>query len=596
MVAIAIVATLLLVWAVSRQSGPIPWNVVIVTIDTTRADHLGCYGNSRAQTPTLDRLAAEGVRYEACYAPAPLTLPSHCTIMTGLYPFSHGVHDNGEQLDLAATTLAEVLSDRGYRTGAAVGAFVLDRRFSLDQGFASYDDGMSAGQPETSLTFAERHAGHVTDSALEFLAKEQKRAYFLWVHYFDPHAPYAAPGYDPQVSSISAYEAEISYADKHLDRLIKAIDADKKRQTLLIVTSDHGEGLMEHGELSHGTFIYNSTMRVPLIIRKPELNPAGAVVDVPVTLADVFPSVLAWLGIKEVGDVHGQVLPLANPDVKESRLIYLENYGAANRYGWSKLSGAVRGHDKLIDAPTPELYDLEKDRHEQHNLLPDQEAVAQEIDEALKAFLQERPDHFQNSQSLVDLQTMRRLAALGYLGHGSTGTVQEGADPKDMITLLPAIYLCQTLIEQGRNSEAADRLASILRERDPSNLRCLWLLASICPDTKVGTSVVDLLGELAAKPFPSPLNFILPAKLGQALAARDRDEEAVVAFRSALAADDKQAAVHIHLASALERLGHQPQAWLDEFETACALEPDNEDFARILKEANKRAEMQLESQ
>jgi arylsulfatase A-like enzyme len=336
-------------------------SVLLVTLDTTRADHLGSYGAARARTPNLDALAAEGIRYEHAYSPAPITLPAHASLLTGLYPFEHRVRDNGDfPLSDRAQTLAEVLQRHGYRTGAVVAAFVLDRRFGLAQGFDSYDDVILEQRTSGSFGFAERQAPAVTDAALAWLSDQPPdRPYFLWVHYFDPHAGYEPHSNDSEFFGLPPYDAEISFADREIGRLLGRLsESGRDAETLVVTAADHGEGLWEHGEISHGYFVYDSTLRAALILRLPDRAHAGTAIAAPVSLVDVFPTVLERLGIPPC-DVSGVALPLAEPDAGAAlRSIYFENYAVAYSFGLSPLRGIVRGRDKWIEAPRPERYDL----------------------------------------------------------------------------------------------------------------------------------------------------------------------------------------------------------------------------------------------
>lgn len=570
------------------------WNLVIVTIDTTRADHLGCYGYPHGKTPTLDRLAAQGLRYEVCYASVPLTLPSHSTIMTGLYPFTHGVHNNGTQvLDESAVTLAEVLAGRGYRTGAIIGAFVLDKRFGLAQGFECYDDDLSAGQKDSQFTFLERNAEQVTDAALAFLGKRDRRPYFLWVHYFDPHADYAPPGHDARRSTLTPYDAEIAYSDQQLKRLVHALDSSTRRKTLLVVTSDHGEGLWEHGEPTHGTFIYNSTMLVPLIVRFPEGRSAGRVVTEPVALADIFPSVLKWLDVQWSGSIHGRLLPTASPAKGQQtpRAFYLENYAVEDSFGWSRLQGVVWAQQKLIEAPTPELYNLAEDTYEQQNLASSQTQAAQRLSNLMNALLDDPsgPRPLQAGKLQQDPQALAKMQALGYLGTPPRSHLgPAGPDPKEMIDVLHQVFRIQTQIENEHYREAAEQLITILRDKDPCNVRCLWLLADLAPRAEVRSLAAELLQEHRQGDLPSPLDFLVPAKLGLALAGLERYAEAADAFRQALAVQQDSASVHVNLASALELLNRPPEEYLPHLKTACTLEPENAHYALRLAKAYER--------
>ena len=353
-------AAALLAAGISTGCGQRP-NVLLITMDTTRADRLGLYGYERAETPAIDGVGEEAIVFERCFSPVPLTLPAHSSLMTGLYPPRHGVRANGAVVAPEAETLAEILRREGYATGAAVGAFVLDSQFGLGQGFDHYDDETQPRQRR--FFYTERHAELVTDAALAWWNKQSTRPVFLWVHYFDPHAPYEPPGFDATFSHRHAYDAEISFVDQQVKRLVEAFDTS---ETMVILTADHGEALGEHGEASHGLFVYNATLRVPLIVRFPDRRHAGQRISTPVSLVDVLPSLMSWIDLPIPPNLDGVPLPLE--EGAAGRPIYFENDHLPSRFGWSRLDGVLDGDVKFIRAPRPELYDLAADRYEEHNL------------------------------------------------------------------------------------------------------------------------------------------------------------------------------------------------------------------------------------
>ena len=283
--------------------------MLIVTIDTLRADHVGAYGSKTARTPTLDRLAAEGLRAADAIAPAPITMPSHASLFTGLYPPSHGVRDNGTAaLPDPVVTLAERLSGAGYTTHAFVSAVVFSRLYGLDAGFASYDDDLWGEDAPRLFMIRERPARRTADRFLEWFGgwkADRSKPFFAWVHFFDPHQPLEA-ALEDRVGAASPYDAEVTAADRATGRVIDALRAaGVLDDTIVIVTADHGESLGEHGEATHAIFVYDATVRVPLIVRHPATLPAGRVYDGPVRLVDVMPTVLGWLGIEGGAETQG---------------------------------------------------------------------------------------------------------------------------------------------------------------------------------------------------------------------------------------------------------------------------------------------------
>ncbi|MCH7873488.1 MAG: sulfatase, partial [Planctomycetes bacterium] len=331
-------------WPAAMQHGSAAgYNVLLVTLDTTRADRLGCYGYDAAGTPTLDALAKQGIRFDDAVTVAPVTLPSHASILTGLAPHHHGVRNNGGfHLEPTHVTLAEVLSDRGYQTAAFIAAFVLDARYGLDQGFDVYNDDVALDSSNTIEAFArpiyERSATRVTSDAVSWLgARDRTRPFFCWVHYFDPHKPYhAPPPFDARFRN-RPYDGEIAYMDAQIGRLVQALKREGAwDNTLIVVVADHGEGLGDHGEATHAKLIYDSVMRVPLIMACPGLFEQSYIVDdVVVSVTDIFPTVLDLLGMEIPVDVDGLSLLAARS--KKDRTIYMENLATYLDNGWSPL-------------------------------------------------------------------------------------------------------------------------------------------------------------------------------------------------------------------------------------------------------------------
>ncbi len=344
-------------------------NVLLVTLDTVRADRVGCYGGAVA-TPALDRLAREGVRFAQASSPAPLTLPAHASLLSGLLPPAHGLRNNGAGAFPAdRPTLATALAARGYRTAAFLGAFVLDRRFGLDRGFATYDDEIERGPDTAPSLEAERRGDQVVDRALAWLERpgENDQPFFLWVHLYDAHAPYAPPAPFRERHAGRPYDGEVAFADAQVGRLLAALDRlGLAGDTVVAVAADHGEALGEHGELTHGFFLYEPTLHVPLLLRAPGNFRGGTVVETPVGLADLGPTLS---GLVEGGLAVAAPEGLAGRDLSAA-LLAGEEPPAADLYaethypevfGWSRLAALRRREVKYVDAPRPELYDLRRD-------------------------------------------------------------------------------------------------------------------------------------------------------------------------------------------------------------------------------------------
>lgn len=547
------------------DSGPEPWSVLLVTLDTTRADHLGTYGYPHVDTPTLDGWAAAGVRFERCITPAPLTLPSHASLLTGLLPPSHGVHVNGDTaLPSEAVTLAERLRDAGYATGAVIGAFVLDARFGLAQGFEKYDDDLSEGAQPSRYGYLQRDAKAVTDAALAFV-RRAPRPFFLWVHYFDPHAPYAAPdGASQRGRSGTPYDAEISYVDSQLARLAQYLEkSGAAAHTLVVATADHGEGLWEHGELSHGLFVYESTLRVPLIVRFPDRRAAGTHVAQPVSLVDVAPSLVTWLGLPAPGGLDGRVLPLSDAPAAEDRPLYFENEGPEQIFGWSRLWGIASGDWKLVRAPRPELFDLRGDPYEMRDLFAEQRERARallEVSDRMRAeLLARRP--LPRAEVSLAAEDERRLRALGY-GGAADREDGNGVDPKDRVAVYHKLEGALTLVDEGKLSEGLEMLVEIADHDDPGNRRALVVLGDLAVhEPTARAQVIDVLFRAARREISdTALRLSVQLSLGAALAEEGRHEEALEALLLAAKLDPDRAGLRYRIGLAYEATGRLAEA------------------------------------
>jgi len=422
-------------------------NLVVVTIDTLRADHLHCYGYAKIETPTIDGLAQKGTLFENAVAQAPLTPPSHASIFTGQYPSVHGVRNTGAFiLPASATTLAKILEQRGWETAAFVGAAVLKKAFGLNQGFGVYDDEMPKAKRILQYgEYAERPAGQVVDRAVRWLKGQSGKPFFLWVHVFDPHAPYAPPAPYKQRYAGRAYDGEIAYADHELARLFEAVGQKAPPdKTLTVVMADHGESLGEHGEFSHGVFLYDATLRIPLIMAGPGI-PSGQRVKEQARSIDVLPTILDLVGVKPPSAVQGMSLaPAFSGKQLPATVSYAETLFPKMNMGWSELR-AVRTNDwKYIQGPKPELYDLSQDAGETKNVILDRPRETQQLQAQLKlaAGTDKGPEKVQTS--LADKRTMEQLKSLGYLAGFSPRQFEltgKGIDPKDRVEVLKLEYL-----------------------------------------------------------------------------------------------------------------------------------------------------------
>jgi len=525
-------------------------NVVVITVDTLRADRLGCYGFEAARTPHIDRLAEEGVRVEHAIAPTPITLPSHCTIFTGLYPPAHGVRDNGMyRLPDEVETLAERLKGEGYRTQAFVSAMVLHRRYNLSQGFDGYDDELRIEGEPAMFMIQERAGDRTMDRVLHWLeatfAPEQQRApFFLWVHLFDPHQPYAPPEADAEFSP-TLYDGEIASADRQTGRLIEAL---KKKEvlddTIVAFTSDHGESLGEHGEATHALFIYESTVRVPLIFRYPRKLPARKTFDASVRSVDLMPTILGLAGL-EPSETQGVDLSKALAGAAEapSLVSYSESLHGEHEFAMAPLHGIRSDEWTYIRAPRAELYDRAKDPNETVNLLevssegarqgPSQAArqKADTLDGLVdQVFEDSKRFGLVAATNPLDEETVEMLQALGYMEESDAPKGLEGMDPKDGVRAFDELDRARVLAHAGDYAGAKKVLQALL-QWVPRNASARNLLA-LCEfrTNNAGAAKQLYLQSLAHEPRqPEVLRQIGRIELaaGQQQAARARFLEAL---------------------------------------------------------------------
>jgi choline-sulfatase len=446
-------------------------NVVLVTIDTQRADRIGCYGYARAVTPTLDGLASRGVRFETAVAHSPLTAPSHASILTGLTPLGHGVRDNGAYvLPDSVRSVAEDFRHAGYRTGGFISGFPLKRRFGFDRGFDTYDDQLPRGKDARRTAYVERTADRTTDAALRWLETASapgspRKPFFLWVHYFDPHAPYEAPA-EAMAGAASPYDGEVAFVDAQLGRLLRRVEERKDEPTLVLVTADHGESLGEHGEDTHGIFVYDSTLRVPFLLAGPGV-PAGGVSRTVARGIDVAPTLLDYAGLAANGMEGRSLRRAASGETLPDEPAYAESLHSQLQYGWAPLHAWRTAKHKLIEAPRVELYDLAADPQEARDL------SAREASRALgmrRALQQAMATTTPNAAQAVDPETAERLAALGYVGTGgSAAAPPAGRDPKDGISLVTRLGRNGMTVARTEPEKAIRELSALLAE-DPGML------------------------------------------------------------------------------------------------------------------------------
>jgi choline-sulfatase len=516
-------------------------SVLLLTLDTTRADALGSYGGR--STPALDGLAARGVRWAQAVTSSPLTLPAHSTLLTGLVPPEHGVRDNGTTvLPRNMPTLAAAFASRGYATAAFVASRVLDRRFGLARGFQHYDDRAPAEQIG-EYGYPERNARQQTDAALEWLAKSPAgKPLFLWVHYYDPHAPYSPPGMDPRASAAQLYTGEVAYMDREVGRLLAGLPGGAER-FLIAAVGDHGESLGEHGERTHGLFLYHSTLHVPLILAGPGV-PKGKAVQETAHTARLAATLLRVSGNKNAAS-FGAVLPGLGGRPSP---VYLETRFPLSAYGWSPLEGMFDGRWKLIVAPKPELYDLASDPGEKRNLLSDQREQARR----LKSSLQAAQRSFQVPKvEASGPELARSLQSLGYAsGSGASG--KGTIDPKDGVPLLADFMAAKEAVQQDNPKAAVTKLSDLVR-RSPGNIPFLTALAGAQLASGDGEAAIGTYKRAARE---NPRLDFLHLNLGDAYAHLGRPDEAKKEYELTLELNPRFAAAWWGLADLAQKSGN----------------------------------------
>ena len=456
-----------------------PPNLLLITIDTLRADHLSCNGAQNVATPNLDRLAADGVNFTRARSPVPLTLPSHASILTGNYPPTHGIRDNASsRLADSQRTLTEALQASGYETAAFLGSFVLDRRFGLAQGFETYDDQVAKAPEMLENLEAERNAGAVLDAFESWLsARSGDSPFFAWLHFYDPHAPYLPP--EPFANRFQGdpYAGEVAYVDQMVGRVLATLeDRDMLREMVVGIVGDHGEGLGEHGERTHSLLIYNSTLHVPMILFAPGQIEAGSRVESLVRTIDLAPTLLELVGHQQEFGEGQSLVPLIgkggeDSESREADLIhaaYSESLYAQRNLGWSSVLGLETGTHRLILGPDPELYDLLVDPEEQHDLAEARPELIEELNLLFDQMaLEPVGERGESKIPAMDPEIVEQLRSLGYLSGSSASSRVIGKDgevnPRKFIGDWERIEEGLRYYAQDDYANAAERFEAVLR-------------------------------------------------------------------------------------------------------------------------------------
>jgi len=576
-------------WA---QSATKP-DVVLVTIDTLRHDHVGCFGAKPSPTPNLDRFCRDSLRYTQAVTVSPITTPSHVSILTGLLTSHHGVSDFGVPLEASKATLAQTLKSRGYTTSAFIGAVVLDSHSlapGLDRGFDAYDNFPARGG-KGHWDVLERRAATVVDHASAWLRKNQQTPRFVWVHLYDPHDPYEAP-VDFAGKTGSAYDDEVGYADSQLGRLFELLKLQKRYDSsLIIVMADHGEGLGEHKENTHGIFLYDSTLRVPLIIKLPRNESSGTAVDRQVSSVDVMPTILDVAGIAVPAGLDGRsVLDAARP----SDGVAIAETDYPRRFGWAPIKAARTSTKKYIHAPRPETYDLSSDPRETNNEYAPWSPAVQRLREVLAQRTQESGER---QQSSVPQSTVDELRALGYLGNvvGATTAADLTTlpDPKDKIEVQNHIHTGMMLEERGGLDGAIDSFSSALR-LDPQSGMILAELGEA--ELKAGRWG-EAANHLSAARKQSPQDANLALHAGEAFYKNGNLAEATTALQEGLSKLPDSYEARVMLADVYAKQNNDAGAE-DQLQAAVLADPIRAEariaLAQLYLKAGKKNEAQHE--
>ena len=547
-----------------------PVNVILVTIDTLRADHVGCYGNRSVPTPTMDRLATEGIVFRQAIAQVPLTLPSHVAILTGTYPIWNGVEDlTTEGLGPGVPTLAEVFKKHGYSTAALVSAFVLNSMWGLKRGFDAYDDAINPlDEVSTEHHSLERKASETVDHTLRWLQGHSSQPFFLWLHLYDPHAPYDPP--EPFKSRFHnrPYDGEIAYTDQQLGRFVSFLESQNLyASSLILLVSDHGEGLGEHGEEQHGLFIYNSTVHVPLILKPPaDFKAAQRSISEVVNTVDIAPTLVQYCRFPSADSASFQGRSLLSLTRSKSpgtpREGYSESLYPRTSFGWHSLHGTETEQYHYIQAPREELYDLLLDPTETHNIAGQKPSVAAALRENMHALAARyaRPARQSGTTLTVDLERLRELRSLGYVGGSSAkplgGDAPNAADPKDRVKFYNQVIRATELAEDGRFRESDAALKQAAAE-DPNAYLPPFLMGE---NALAQHQYHEALDHYQRALELNPRYDLAAIGMGQAAVASGDAAGAVKAFQRALELNPRNYLVKLALAKAYEKLNRFPDA------------------------------------
>jgi len=559
-------------WTVGRA----PEIVLFITVDTLRSDHLGCYGYKKVKTPNIDSLAERGTMFKNAISQVPITLPSHCSLFTSTYPQFNNVRDNGRtRLGQSAITLAERMQENGYSTAAFVSTFVLDSKFGLDQGFETYDDRMQnkPGKMIIEHMDAERTADKVTDAAVSWLRDKKDGKIFLWVHYYDPHAIYNPPDPYREIYKNNPYDGEIAFTDEHIGVLLAALKELKlDKKALIIFTSDHGEGLGEHEEVGHTVFIYDTTLKVPLIFSCPGRIAEGKVIEGQVRLVDIMPTILDFLKLEKNKEIQGKSLIRLMKGRKKSLDLpaYSESLYAKLRYNWSALKSLRTKKWKYIKSPEPELYNIRNDPRELVNLAASTMDVVEELDNRLKSFLTATSSSgVTETKVVMGEETLQKLASLGYIS-SSVASDSEEPVPRKLIQIMEKLNVSYRLANEGLIYKAIEGFREVLKI-DPNNIQANVHLAKCFRGLGKYDDAIKFF-EIAATFSPNDPEII--NAIGTCYLEKQEIDKALEKLNKAIELDPRNAEAFSNRGAAYERSGNYQQAIAD-YDKAIELDPQH---------------------
>lgn len=568
-------------------------NVLVITLDTTRADVIGLYGNKNNVTPNIDRLGQNGIVFKECYAEVPLTLPSHCTIFTGRYPFAHQVRINGTYcLSKNELTMAEIFKAKGFQTSAIIASFTLNSKFGLSQGFDSYDEDFES--PEVILNFdVEIPAEQVYDKFMHWIERYSNQKFFCWVHFYDPHFPYIS--HDDSSAGVKQsqwdnYESEVRYVDTYIGKMADVLQSNKIiENTIVIIVGDHGEAFGEHGEYGHGIFCYEESLRVPLIVYYPRLFTKGRFVTDRVSLADIMPTVLEINRFKRPNNIQGRSLLglLQGKIEKKKRTVYFESMFGSEENNWTPLTGIIYDKYKYISLPEYELYDLSNDPREANNICGEKMDIRRKLDKKLAKIVRSIPPAQVSSKRELSQSDIQKLKSLGYISSFSNKTKQM-IDPKKGIVVYSQVQEIRDIFKQKNYGLAETKLNEFISANPEIELPGLYEISYEIEKNKGNRD--NAIGILQHAVTVFPKNEALKIRLAIELFTGGELTRALDICRQLIEEDNQFTPAYILGGDVYARLNQIEEA-LRNYEQACALEPQNKmikvKYATLLLENNE---------